>query len=70
MSSITGIQLIGDYAAAGTDAVKVSRLLALIPNPSTAPAQSGGGFLDEMSPAAASQLRVELTELQAQVAQV
>lgn len=70
MASITGVQVIGDYTTAGTDAVKVGRLLALIPDPEVSPAKAGGGFLDEMSPAAAVQLRVELTKLQANVAQI
>lgn len=73
MSATTGIAAIGDYAAAGTDAAKVGRLLALIPNVDTnssSGAQAGGGFLDEMSPAAAVQLRVELTALMANVTAV
>jgi hypothetical protein len=73
MSTATGIAVIGNYTTPATDALKVAALLALIPdldNPGTSGAQAGGGFLDEMSPAAAVQLRVELTALQAAVAQV
>ncbi len=48
----------------GTDPQKVGLLLAAIPNPDIAPAQQGiRGFLDEMSPMCAAQLRVELTAL-------
>ena len=70
MSSAQGIQQIGDYATPATNAAKVNALLALIANPDTlssSGAQAGGGFLDEMSPAAAVQLRVELTALAAAV---
>ena len=52
-----GLEVIGTYAHDGTD---VATLKALIPDPDTAPSQGGGGFLDEMSPACAAQLRVEL----------
>ncbi len=55
---------------AGTPRAAVNQLLALIPNPdstSSSGAIAGGGFLDEMSPAAAVQLRVELTALAAAV---
>src|SRR3546814_17851819 len=67
--STEGLVAIGDYAGhdeTAGDAIDV--LLALIADPdstSTSGAQAGGGFLDEMSPAAAAQLRVELTALQA-----
>lgn len=64
-----GVQVIGDYST-GTDRAKVNALLALIPNvdsTSSSGAVAGGGFLDEMSPAAAVQLRVELTALAAAV---
>src|SRR3546814_9034387 len=62
--STEGLVAIGDYAGnddTAGDAIDV--LLALIADPdstSTSGAQAGGGFLDEMSPAAAAQLRVEL----------
>ena len=64
-----GVQTIGDYTQ-GSPRAKVNALLALIPNPdstSSSGAVAGGGFLDEMSPAAAVQLRVELTALAAAV---
>ena len=71
MAAVTGITVIGDYVTAGTDQAKVLRLLALIPDvdsTSSSGAQAGGGMLDEMSPAAAVQIRVELTALAANVA--
>lgn len=64
-----GVQVIGDYTQ-GTPRAKVNALLALIPNvdsTSSSGAVAGGGFLDEMSPPAAVQLRVELTALAAAV---
>lgn len=70
MAATTGVAAIGDYAAAGTNQAKVLRLLSLIPDvdtQSSSGAQAGGGMLDEMSPAAAVQLRVELTALAANV---
>ena len=70
MASPQGVSTIGDYVSAGSDPAKVLRLLALIPDVDTvnsSGAQAGGGFLDEMSPAAAVQLRVELTALAANV---
>lgn len=63
MGSGTGLTVLGDYQHDGTD---IDVLLALIPDPDVSPAQAGGvadgsgGFLDQMSPAAAAQLRVEL----------
>src|SRR3546814_1074318 len=69
--STEGLVAIGDYAGnddTAGDAIDV--LLALIADPdstSTSGAQAGGGFLDEMSPAAAAQLRVELTALKAAI---
>lgn len=76
MGATTGIAKIGDYTTPVGDANKVAALLALIPNPDAVPgtgAVAGGGYgqtntyLDEMSPAAAAQLRVELIALQAAV---
>lgn len=69
--STLGVQKIGDYTTGTpTPRAAVQRLLALIPNPDTTSssgAVSGGGFLDEISPAAAIQLRVELAALAAAV---
>lgn len=72
MSATAGIQKIGTYPQAGASAgvltavqANIDVLTALIANPDVAPAQAGGGFLDEMSPAAAAQLRVELAALRA-----
>lgn len=73
MGATTGMQAIGNYAGAATDSAAVDILLALIPDPD-APHGSGAiadsanqgvnnSFLDEMSPGAAAQLRVELTAL-------
>lgn len=67
MGATTGISKIGNYAGAANDSAAVAVLLALIPDndtTSTSGAQAGGGFLDQMSPACAAQLRVELLALQ------
>lgn len=68
----TGIQPIVGYAAlaVATAGPAVQALLDLIPNNDTTSSSgstAGGGFLDEMSPAAADQLRVELIALKAAV---
>ena len=80
MGATTGVQQLGTYSAAGATSgvltqaqANVDALLALIPNPDVAPAQAGGAgtsgtFLDEMSPPAAAQLRVELLALKASMA--
>lgn len=70
MSALLGIAPIGTYTGLTTAGAAIDVLIALIPNPDTtsrAGAQGGGGFLDEMSPAAAVQLRRELTSLKAAV---
>lgn len=78
MGATTGITAIVNYATAGTDAQKVQALLDLIPDSDSlsssgsqaAPNLNQGNsnsFLDEMSPAAATQLRVELAALKAAV---
>ena len=75
MSAIAGFSPISAYDGA-TDADKVQQLIDLIPNPDAAHgsgAQAGGNqgilntYLDEMSPGAAAQLRVELIALKAAV---
>lgn len=70
MGVTTGLTAIGNYAGAANDSAAVDILLAMIPNPDaahgTGAAAGGGdgaGALDEMSPAAAARLRVELTAL-------
>lgn len=66
MGATTGLAIIGNYAGVAGAAAKVAVLKGLIPNPdstSTSGAQAGGGLLDEMSPVAAAQLRVELDAL-------
>lgn len=76
MSLTTGITAIGDYATPSGDPAKVQALLDLIANPastSSSGATAGGtngatnSFLDEMSPVAAAQLRIELAALKAAV---
>lgn len=68
MPSSQGIQVLGDYTTGSpTNDVAIDRLIALIPDPDVSPAQSGGGFLDQMSPAAATQLLVELAALKTAV---
>ena len=72
MSNLTGIEILGGYAATvltttGDTALvtaQISKLEDLIP-PVDAPAQSGGGMLDEMTPVAAAHLLVELAALKA-----
>lgn len=71
MSALTGISPVGNYAGVTTAGAGIDRLVALLPNPdttSTSGAIAGGGFLDQMSPAAVVQLRVELAALRAVVA--
>lgn len=66
MGATTGIVKLGNYAGAASDSAAVDILIALIPNPdstSSSGAIAGGGLLDEMSPACAAQLRVELLAL-------
>lgn len=70
MGATTGIKAIGDYAGAANDAAAVQILIDMIADPdstSTSGAQAGNGaagsMLDEMSPVAAAQLRVELLAL-------
>ena len=68
MGATTGFVAVGNYAGAANDAAAVTVLLNLIPNPdstSSSGAQQGSfHFLDEMSPACAAQLQVELLALQ------
>lgn len=68
MTALTGISAVGSYTGATTAGAAIDILVALIPNPdstSTSGAQAGGGNLDEMSPAAAAQLRVDLAAMKA-----
>jgi hypothetical protein len=65
VSSGTGIVKLGVYASASVDD-NIDELLALLADPdstSTSGAIAGGGLLDEMSPAALAQLRVELNAI-------
>lgn len=73
MAATTGIAPIVNYAGISGNKAAIQALIDLIPDPDTtrtSGAQSGGGFLDEMSPAAAVQLRVELVALKAAVEDV
>lgn len=74
MGATTGIVVQQNYAGAANDPARVQLLIDLIPNPDapagTGPAAAGGSktlhsYLDEMSPAAAAQLLVELAALKA-----
>lgn len=70
MASASGIAVIADYAGAAANKDRVQLLIDMIPDVDTnrtSGAQSGGGFLDEMGPAAAVQLRVELVALKAAI---
>lgn len=69
MGATTGLVANGAYAAAATNKACVDVLLALIPDPDappgTGPAGAAGNkalhsYLDEISPAAIAELRVEL----------
>ncbi len=70
MGVTTGIVALANYAGAANDGAAIDLLIALIPNPD-APhgtgAVAGGHNLDEMSPGAAAQLRVELAALKAAI---
>jgi len=75
-ASSDGITAIGDYSGAATGGDAVDILLALIPDPDAAHgtgAVGGGGqgglntYLDEMSPAAAVQIRAELLAMKDQI---
>jgi hypothetical protein len=73
MGATTGIQAIGSYSAITGTAIDT--LLALIPNPDAAHGTgavadsanrgTNNTYLDEMSPGAAAQLRVELAAMKA-----
>lgn len=70
MNALTGLTPYGTYPSAtiGTAPLaavtaSLDGLLAVIPDPDTAPAQGGGGTLDEMNPGTAAQLRVEVAAL-------
>jgi hypothetical protein len=78
MAATDGIQPVNNYAAAANDKARVQALIDIIPDVDTKSSSgsqsapginqgNGGGFLDEMSPAAAVQLRVELIALMAAV---
>lgn len=71
--SITGLKAMADLTTGSpTNKQKVAKVRALIPDPdnrSSSGAQAGGwGFLDQISPAAAAQIRVELIALEASIA--
>ena len=76
MGATTGIPATQNYAGAANDPARVQLLIDLIPNPDApagpGPAAASGSkvlhsYLDEMSPAAAAQLLVELAALKAVV---
>ena len=69
MGASTGIASMINYAGAANDPARVQLLLDAIPNQDTTSSDGAVqgiiGFLDEMSPTAATQLRVELAALKA-----
>lgn len=70
MAATTGMVALGNYAGAANDTAAVAILTNLIANPdstSSSGAIAGGSVLDQMSPACAAQLRVELAALSAAV---
>lgn len=72
MSATQGVAAVGTYNA-GTNKANVQKLIDLIPNvdtTSSSGAQAGGGYLDEMSPGAAVQLRVDLAALKTAIVDV
>ena len=70
MGNVTaGLAPVGAYVATQVSA-NIDKLLAVIPNPDAphgSGAKAGGGHLDEMSPGAAAQLRVELADIKAKI---
>lgn len=70
----SGLAVLTDLTTGSpTNKQKIARLRALIPDPdstSTSGAQAGGGMLDEMSPAVAAQLQVELVAIEASITNV
>jgi len=75
-NSTVGVQPIGDYTTPATDLLRVQALVNLIPDPDSLSSSGavavpqtavGNSYLDEMSPACAIQLRVELAALAAHV---
>ena len=70
MSATTGIVKLGTYTGHSTASPAIDVLLNLLANPdstSSSGAIAGGGLLDEMSPAAVAQLRVELEAMKAAI---
>lgn len=70
MSMLNGIQPAVSYAGVATAGAGIDRLIALIPDPDQRESPSPRNptsILDQMSPMAAAQLRVELTALKAVV---
>lgn len=73
MSALLGI--VPQATLSGTNKNKVAQLRALIPNPDaptggSGAIQGGFGYLDQMSPGAAAQLRAELIALEASITNV
>jgi hypothetical protein len=66
MGHMTGMVKIGNYAGAANDSAAVQVLLDLIgsPDETRTNGRNAGSNLDEMSPIARAQLRVELLALQ------
>lgn len=66
MSAVTGIVKIGNYAGAANDAAAVQILIDLLgdPDETKTSGRAAGSNLDEISPMARAQLRVELLALQ------
>lgn len=68
MAILDGIETVGGYVAvtlttAGDTALvvaEINKLLAVIPDPETAPAAGGGNDLDEMTGACAASVRAEI----------
>lgn len=75
MSALNGIEAGGGYVGfvlgtAGDKALfdaEIDRILAVIPDPDNAPANSGVNDLDVMSPSAAASTRAEILALQASI---
>ena len=74
MAGTTGLAVVGSYTDIDVTAAQLAKvqglldeLLAVIPNPETAPAQGAGNNLDQMFPGTALQLRVEIAAARAAV---
>lgn len=70
MGITAGITVVGSYTAGATAGLEIDKLLDLIPNPDVRESpnpRAANSILDQMSPMAAAQLRVELNAIKAAI---